>query len=149
MSCINDNKQRNLFFDGWYSSINLIEKLTKLGYLNTTVLRSNSKGLPSKIKLPGYDNAHKNEILIQKYEDKKTIYFATNYSIEKEDLKNLYNLKNRGVDVFDQCLEITSIQRKTKKWYKKIFLFGIDASILNGKIIYELKKGKKRNSYSI
>jgi hypothetical protein len=40
-------------------------------------------------------------------------------------------------------LEITSIQRKTKKWYKKIFLFGIDASILNGKIIYELKMGKK------
>ena len=114
LSCINDNKQRNLFFDGWYSSINLIEKLTKLGYLNTTVLRNNSKGLPQKIKLPCYDNAHKNEILIQKYEDKKTIYFATNYSIEKEDLKNLYNLKNRGVDVFDQCLEITSIQRKTK-----------------------------------
>ena len=59
--------------------------------------------------------------------NKKAIYFATNYSIEKEDLKNLYNLKNRGVDVFDKCLEIASIQRKTKKWYKKIFLFRIDA----------------------
>ena len=66
MSYINDNKQRTLFFDGWYSSINLIEKLTKLGYLSTTVLRSNSKGLPSKIKLPGYDNANKNEILNSK-----------------------------------------------------------------------------------
>ena len=96
-----------------------------------------------QLNFPGYDNSLKNEILIQKYEDKKTIYFATNYSIEKEDLKNLYNLKNRGDDVFDQCLEITSIQRKTKKWYKNIFLFGIDASILNGKIIYELKTGKK------
>ena len=53
LACINNNKQRNLFFDGWYSSINLIEKLTKLGYLNTTVLRSNSKGLLSKIKFPG------------------------------------------------------------------------------------------------
>ena len=40
-------------------------------------------------------------------------------------------------------MEITSIQRKTKKWYKTIFLFGIDTSILNGKIIYELKTGKK------
>ena len=49
LSCINDNKQRNPFFDGWYSSINLIEKLTKLGYLNTTVLRSNSKGLLRKL----------------------------------------------------------------------------------------------------
>ena len=42
----------------------------------------------------------KNKILIQKYEDIKTIYFATNYSIKKEDFNNLYNLKNRGVVVF-------------------------------------------------
>ena len=48
--------------------------ITKLGYLNTTVLRSNSKGLPSKIKLPGYDNEHKNEILIQKYKDNNNIF---------------------------------------------------------------------------
>ena len=33
--------------------------------------------------------------------------------------------------------------KKNKKIVKKIFLFGIDASILNGKIIYELKTGKK------
>ena len=147
MSCINNNKQRNLFFDGWYSSINLIEKLTKLGYLNTTALRINSKGLPSKMKLPSYDNAHKNEILIQKYEDKKTIYFATNYSIEKEDFNNLYNLKNRGVDVFWSMFG-NHVNPKKKISHKKLFLFCIDASILSGKIIYELKTGKK-NSYSI
>ena len=121
MSFINHNKQRNLFFDGWYSSINLIGKLTKLGYLNTTALRSNSKGLPSKIKLPGYDNAHKNEILIQKYEDKKIIYFATNYSIEKEDLKNLYNLKNRELMFLFNVLKSRQFKEKQKNGLKKYF----------------------------
>ena len=142
LSCIKDNKQRNVFFDGWYSSISLMKKLTKMGYLNTTVLRNNSKELPEKIKLSGYDKAYNDGILIQKYEGRKTILFATNYEVDKEELRNIYNIKNRGVDTFDQYLEISSIQRRTKKWYQKIFLFGIDASIINAKIVYELRSGK-------
>ena len=101
----------------------MIEKLTKLGYLNTTVLRSNSKGLPSKIKLPGYDNAHKNEILIQKYEDKKTIYFVTNYSIEKEDLKNLYNLKIGELMFLINVWKSRQFKEKQKNGIKNIFIW--------------------------
>ena len=142
LSCINDRKQRNVFCDGWYSSISLMKKLTKMGYLITTVLRNTSKEIPSKLKLKGYDKAYDDEILIQKYEGKKTILFATNYNIDKEKLRNIYNIKNRGVDTFDHYLEISSIQRRTLKWYKKILLFGIDASIINSKIICELKTGK-------
>jgi hypothetical protein len=144
LECIKDadKKQRNLFFDGWYSSLRLMKKLTKMGYLNTTVLRSNSKELPSKIKLEGYDKAYNDEILIQKYEGKKTILFATNYKIDKEELRNIYNIKNRGVDTFDQYMEISSIQRRTKKWYKKILFFGVDAAIINSKILCEKKTGK-------
>ena len=142
LSCLNDKKQRNIFFDGWNSSISLMKKLTKLGYLNTTVLRNNSRDLPAKIKLEGYDKGVSDGIIIQKYEGRKTILFATNYEIDKEELRNIYNIKNRGVDTFDQYLEISSIQRRTKRWYKKIILFGVDASLINSKIICELKTGK-------
>jgi len=142
LSCLKDNKQRNLFCDGWYSSISLMKKLTKMGYLNTTILRNNSKELPSKIKLSGYDKAYCDGIFIQKYEGKKTILFATNYEVDKEELRNIYNIKNRGVDTFDQYLEISSIQRRSKKWYKKILLFGIDAAIINAKILCELRTGR-------
>ena len=144
LSCIKDTdkKKTNEFFDGWYSSISLIKKLTKLGFLNTIVLRANSKEIPPKIKLEGYDKAYSDEILIQKYEGKKIILFATNYKIDKEELRNIYNIKNRGVDTFDQLLAISSSQRRTKKWYKKVFLFGIDAAIINAKIIFEAKTGK-------
>ena len=45
-----------------------------MGYMNTIILRSNAKGLPSKIKLEGYDNAYNDKILIQKYEDKKKFF---------------------------------------------------------------------------
>jgi len=142
VSCITDKRQRNLFCDGWYSSISLMKKLTNMGYLVTTVLRNYSKEIPSKLKSKDYDKAYNDEILIQKYEGKKTILFATNYEIEKEKLRNIYNIKNRGVDTFDHYLAISSIQRMTRRWYKKIILFGVDASLINAKIICELKTGK-------
>ena len=51
--------------------------------------------------------------------------------IKVNDLKENYNKFNSGVDVYDQKLEITTIQRKTIKWYKKVILLGIEASIIN------------------
>ena len=98
--------KKNIFFDGWYSSFELMNKLTKLVYLNTTVFRNNAKDLPSKIKEEGYNKAYKDNVLIQKYQDKKTILFGSNYKILSDDIKNIYNVKNRGVDVFDQYLGI-------------------------------------------
>jgi hypothetical protein len=53
-----------------------MNKLTKLGYFNTAVFRNNAKDLPSKIKEEGYNNAYKdkNNVLIQKYQDKKNYF---------------------------------------------------------------------------
>ena len=42
---LNDGKERNIFFDEWYSSISLLNKLSNLGYLNTTVLKNNVKDM--------------------------------------------------------------------------------------------------------
>ena len=50
------------------------------------------------------------------------------------------------MDTFDHYLQLTSIQRRTVKWYKKIFLFGIEAAIINSKLLYELKTGKRTTS---
>ena len=93
LSCINNGKKRNIFFDGWYSSIELMNKLTKLGYLNTKVFRNNAKDLPSKIKEGGYNNAYKDNVLIKKYPDKKAILFGANYKILSMILKIYIMLK--------------------------------------------------------
>lgn len=57
LEVINDNRQRNIYFDGWYSSINLMKKLSSKGYLNTTIFRSNVLYLPSKFKNESKVNA--------------------------------------------------------------------------------------------
>ena len=87
---LNDGKKKKYFFDGWNSSIGLLNKLSNQGYLNITVLKNNAKDQLT--------------ILIQKYEDEKNIYFATNYYIDIDKLRNIYNIKDRGVDIFDLIL---------------------------------------------
>ena len=57
-----------------------MKKLSLKGYLNTTIFRSNSINLSSKIKNESKANSYKDEILIQKFKDKKTLLFGTNYN---------------------------------------------------------------------
>ena len=133
----------NIFFDGWYSSISLLNKLTEKGNRNITVIRGNAKDFPSKIKKGGNENDYKNNIFIQKSYHKKDILFLSNYRISVDKLKDLYNIKNHGVDVFDQYLEIGSIQRATKKWYKNVLYFYIEDAIINSKIFCDKRYGKE------
>ena len=37
----------------------------------------------------------------------------------------------------------STIQRTTKKWYKKVLLFGVDAAIINAKIICDIRYEKE------
>ena len=82
LSPIKDNNQRCVFFNGWYSSISLMEKRSKKNYLNFIVLRNKAKNLPSKIKEENNNSTYKNNILIPKFEDKKTILFGINFKKE-------------------------------------------------------------------
>ena len=61
--------------------------------------------MQSKIKEKDYFSSYKDNILIQKYEDKKNIYFARNYLISKDSLRENYNITNREVDAFDNFLK--------------------------------------------
>ena len=115
LEVIDDNRQRNIYFDGWYSSIKLMKKLSSKGYLNTTIFRNNALYLPSKNKNDSKVNAYKDEILIQKFKIKKTILFGTNYNIKVNDLKENYNKFNRRLDVFDQKISNSINSKKNCK----------------------------------
>ena len=60
-------------------------------------------------------------IFIQKYEDKKDIFFISNFINTTVDKRNSYNYENRGVDKFNQNISYYNVTRRNKKWKKKIF----------------------------
>ncbi len=47
-----------------------------------------------------------------------------------------YNLNMRGVDLFDQYMRYYSFKHGSKKWYKKISYYFLEAAIINSFIIY-------------
>ena len=60
-----------------------MQKLAQMNYLNITIIRVRAKELPSKIKNTEIENAFKNRILIQKYEDKKLFYSLVIIKLKK------------------------------------------------------------------
>ena len=93
----------HIFFDSWYSSIELLTDLNEKGYFYTTTLKPNAKNFPYKNKIDNssirkYAYNNTNNLLIHQYKDKKTIYLATNYEDTTSNIRNIYNFENRGVD---------------------------------------------------
>ena len=138
-----NDKSRHLYHDDWYASISLSKKLFDLGILETTVYKHNSKNLPLEIINGNKDQAYCSKIIINVFSDKKEIYFGTNYQDTLENIKNDYNIFNRGVDVLNQNIAQYSTYRKEYRWWKKIFLFIIDSCVNNAKVIFELLKDGK------
>ena len=140
-------KGHRVFFDSWYSSVSLVEKLTEKGFQVISTLRNNTKNLPPKSEFNKNSNnfAYCNEIgaMIQKFSDKKDVYFISNYDVALDDIRNIYNFQNRGVDKMNENMSFYNIERRTVKWWKKIFFFGIEVAITNAKILHD----KFFNSY--
>ena len=136
------NRGRILFFNSWYSSISLIHKPTNKGFRVVTTLRKNAKNLPNKEDLENsskhYAFSNENNCFIKLYKDKKDVYFASNFKENIEDIKDYYNEKNRGVDIMDHYISYYNIERRSIKWWKKIFFFGIEVCINNSYILSKL-----------
>ena len=130
-----------IIFDSWYDNINLCKDLTRMGFNYISVLRNNSADLPDKIKLDNSSKkyAYNNEynMKIQQYEDKKLINFVINTNLNLEELKKSYNILKHSVDKMNQVISYYNIDRKSYKCWKKVFFFGIEASISNVKIMFE------------
>lgn len=47
---IKENEPHKTFFDGWYSSISILSKLKKRGFLALSILRNNTKDIPKNLK---------------------------------------------------------------------------------------------------
>ena len=114
-----------IIFDSWYDSFNLCKDLTRMGFNYISILRNNSADLTDKIKLANSSKkyAYNNEyhMKIQQYDDKKLINFVTSTNLNLEELKKSYNILNRGIDKMNQVISYYNIDRKSYKWWKKVF----------------------------
>lgn len=155
-------------FHNFFSSVDLVTLRSRNIFVCGTV-RKNRKNLP-KIEIPDKnmergDSEYRtsyNGVRWIKWKDNKVVYFLSNFhdlnetgSVRRRQkdgtLKEIscpkmvydYNQFMGFVDKADQLRSTYALDRKSKKWWHRIFWFFIDTVVTNAYIIYTAKGGKK------
>lgn len=152
-----------VYFDNFFTSLPLLRELKKDNINATGTIRKGRKGIPGDLKPEktmkqgDYDwRITDDGISLVKWMDKRIVLLASNHENpsettyvarkkkngEKEDvacpimLKN-YNQNMGFVDKADMLKKTYEIDRKSQKWWPRIFWHFIDVSIVNAFIIFQ------------
>lgn len=174
---IPEAKGYHIFTDRFYTNPTLGSELLKANCFLTGTIMTNRKGLPEQIKKPklaiGQKIAYrKGKTLVLAWRDKRVVtMFSTKHSsisqperkrskttenaTEKEINKPTiildYNKNMGGVDVADQYATSYCFMRKTLKWWRKLFFWGLETSIVNSYILfneYSTKENIRKMSHT-
>lgn len=155
-----------LIMDNWYSSPVLMKDLYERKTYAYGTLRSNRKHVPKELKNKEPNVPLKkgdcqyytcSPVLAGCWVDKDFITFCSNKhtDFELEELEKRtyddrpiykpgpicdYNKYMGGVDLADQYIKYYHMDRRTIKWYRKIFFHLIDMSVHNAYVLYKLHK---------
>lgn len=158
---MNGGKKNNFFFDNFFTSIPLLEKLKIENSLACGTIRAHRKGIPilhddSNLAKGSTDyKLTDSGIGVFKWKDTKSVLLASNYhGTEKTTFlrKNKqgvsteipcpqiikdYNNYMGGVDHADQLRVTYGVDRRSKKWWHRLFWGMIDILFVNAYIIYK------------
>ncbi|KAB0804596.1 hypothetical protein PPYR_01566 [Photinus pyralis] len=157
-----ENKGHRIYFDNYFSSVNLLHDLKDKKINACGTINKNRKHLPTfssdkQLKRGDYDYFVNNKgIATTKWKDKRAVFLISNFhnpqdtttvkrkarngSIEDVPCPIMltdYNAHMNAVDKFDQKKSSYEIDRKSRKWWHRIFFYFVDACIVNSYIIYE------------
>ena len=161
-------KNHHVYFDNYFTSVNLKVELKNDKIFACGTVRKKRKRLPKseipdkKMKRGDYEYKTSNTgIRWIKWMDKKSVLFLSNYHDPCEttmvkrrqkdgSLLNItspvmcsdYNKYMGYVDKSDHLVSTYKIDRKSKKWWHRIFWHFVDVTIINSFIIYN-KVGSK------
>ena len=168
-----ENKGHIVFTDNFYSGISLFESLRNKDIGACGTIRPHRKGLPLDIRTLKpkkgdspiiWQNGESNLISCTWQDTGRVNMISTvgdvgtsNQEIKskrgsatrtvcKPNINILYNKYMGGVDKFDQLCATYPFSRKSQKWYHTLWHFVIEASLVNGNILYNSMNKTKRMS---
>lgn len=160
----------SLYMDNYYNSHNLSKNLLRKKTYTTGTLRSNRINTPdvvssAKLRKGETTSKYSDEgVMIGKWHDKRDVgllYISTQHKNTMADFINKtgenkkkplpilqYNCYMAGVDRKDQMMAYYPCERKTLRWYKKLFIHYFQLLLLNSYFLYNKHTiGKKMNLY--
>ncbi|GBP34217.1 PiggyBac transposable element-derived protein 3 [Eumeta japonica] len=156
-------KGKVVYFDNFFSSISLLEKLKNENTFACGTIRSNRKGLPPNMtadfKMTRGDTDYRfsdMDIGYWKWKDNKMVHFVSNFHgteettvsrTEKNGSKSAvtcpqtvkdYNAFMGGVDTADRLRALYCVDRKSPKWWHRLFWGVLDIAFVNAFVIHNL-----------
>lgn len=157
------NKNHKVYFDNFFSGVPLMEALLPQKLYACGTVNPTRKNLPKfktdkELKRGEYDWYTSNTNLAAvKWRDKRLVHLLSNYhdptvstEVKRREKDGTsvqvpcpvmltdYNKNMNFVDKFDQLRACYGIDRKSHKWWHRIFFFFIDAAVVNAFIINTL-----------
>jgi len=155
-------KNRQFFFDSFFTSLALLYNLRKKRVGATGTIRSDRRNFPIELKKDeqldrgDYQYLTSNGISVVKWMDKKEVFVASNYfdpEVSEEVTRGnkdgtriritcplpivQYNKYMGGVDLSDQKTKYYTIDRKSKRNWMRIFFRFLVISLINSLIYYK------------
>ena len=153
----------HLYADRFYTSTLLANELERRKTRYTGTLNSNRKDLPlvlkntknNKFRLPsgGYRAFCRGRSLVTAWKPEKknnVLMLTTGYTsklttitrrsgetMSKPEVVHAYNQSMNGVDISDQFSVYYCFNRKSIKWWKKVFFWCVEVAIVNSHILYK------------
>ncbi|GBP12955.1 PiggyBac transposable element-derived protein 4 [Eumeta japonica] len=142
-----ERSNRNINFDNWYTSIELIDSLKKKQLTGVGTLRKNQKEIPPEFLAARHRNVDSTvfgftkDIIMSSYVPKKNKAVITVSSMhhmpvvdettKKPEIILFYNQTKIGVDLLDQRCSNYSTGRRTRRWPLAVFCRMLDISASN------------------
>ena len=152
----------------YYTSIPLADTLLAHATSFTGTAIKNRKELPSVVRNRGFtlqegetrsfrdgrmlvtawraEKRKKPVILVSSGCSARPVTLATRHeSVSKPAVVNAYSHSMNGVDIADQLTVFYSFVRRTRKWWRKVFFYLLEVSIVNSYLLYRQKVANPQN----
>jgi hypothetical protein len=155
------HKGYHLYFDNFFSSVELADELLthQTGMIATT--RANRRRFPRELRKVSQERGHTKSLMVGNVEcfawqDKKQVNFlntitdpqkkttvkrkkkdGSSINVKCPESVKLYNANMGGVDNADAKRKVYSCSRRSKKWWMRIFYFGLDVAVVNAHIVHQ------------
>ena len=154
-------KNLRLYFDNFYTSVDLLKDLHTRGISGCGTVRTNRKGLPKdllpkniKLDKHQFKVAQKDELTFCVWQDTKAVCVLSNFhdpeeqgrvnrrsglneqrQIDVPKMLSDYQKHMKGVDLCDQMVGYYLLNHRSKKWWRRIFFYLMLASGYNAYVI--------------
>lgn len=150
---------RHVFVDRYYNSPQLAQQLLKMNMYVTGTVMGNRKEMPTlskDLKEGEIESRRKNEMAVVYWKDKRLVtILTTNHLTDKRHMVPVpskfpttplvlkpqavveYTESMGGVDRSDHFISNYKFERRSKKWYRKMFFWLLEVATVNSYILYK------------